>query len=267
MTIRILSKHETQAILSKLQEQFGIKQIPGILLRIGQERIFLYQGSLNEKQIKEHEKEIPIERLGVYFAKEQEDGIRLSIEGTQILQSQITKNIYNLDETQLEPWMKGNEILLDDYAKSKFDDNEKNDADDKYKEIMDKNKLNVKELDIKDKLDNEKKDVDNKNNLLTLKNKSSEPSNLTLAKSVSNNQSQVMSKSEPNIGWASDFAKRGAKLDERSREFGWDKTISQKPNKGFVIIKHKDDFLGTGKASELKISNFIPKNRRLRERG
>ena len=31
-------------------------------------------------------------------------------------------------------------------------------------------------------------------------------------------------------------------------------------------MKYKDNFLGTGKASENKISNFIPKNRRLKEK-
>ena len=35
---------------------------------------------------------------------------------------------------------------------------------------------------------------------------------------------------------------------------------------GFLIMKHGEDFLGTGKASEEKIGNFIPKNRRLKER-
>ena len=37
--------------------------------------------------------------------------------------------------------------------------------------------------------------------------------------------------------------------------------------KGFVVMKYDDDFLGTGKASEEKIGNFIPKVRRLREKG
>ena len=37
--------------------------------------------------------------------------------------------------------------------------------------------------------------------------------------------------------------------------------------KGFLILKHKNDFLGTGKSSEEKIGNFIPKNRRLKEKG
>ncbi len=39
----------------------------------------------------------------------------------------------------------------------------------------------------------------------------------------------------------------------------------QTGKKEFVIIKYKDDFLGCGKASELKITNFIPKSRRLKK--
>lgn len=35
---------------------------------------------------------------------------------------------------------------------------------------------------------------------------------------------------------------------------------------GFLIMKYQEDFLGTGKASEEKIGNFIPKNRRLKEK-
>src|SRR3989338_8673066 len=127
MTLYFFTKHETQEILSKLQEQFGIKKIPGILLRIGQERIFIYQGNLNEQEIKQLENIVPIERAGVYFAKEEESGIRLSIEGTQILKGQITKNIFEINDERLESWMRGNEILLDDYTKGKFDNNEIND--------------------------------------------------------------------------------------------------------------------------------------------
>jgi NOL1/NOP2/fmu family ribosome biogenesis protein len=34
--------------------------------------------------------------------------------------------------------------------------------------------------------------------------------------------------------------------------------------KGFFIMKFNDDFLGTGKVSENRITNFVPKNRRLK---
>lgn len=37
--------------------------------------------------------------------------------------------------------------------------------------------------------------------------------------------------------------------------------------KGFIVIKHGEDLLGCGKASENKITNFIPKSRRLKNKG
>ena len=153
MPLHFLKRKETQEILKELNTQFGISKIPGALVRIGGERIFLYQGYLNENQIKELEQAVPIERIGVYFAKLQEGKIRLSIEGTHIFKNQIKKNIIEISKEDAEKWMHGSELLI--------------------------------------------------------------------------------------------------KLDKR----------------GFVIIKHKDDFLGTGKSSENKITNFIPKTRRLKFKG
>ena len=34
--------------------------------------------------------------------------------------------------------------------------------------------------------------------------------------------------------------------------------------KGFILIKHKDDFFGTGKFKKGKILNFVPKGRRIK---
>ena len=92
MTLHIFSKQEKQEILETLNQQFGIKEIQGIMVKIGQERIFLYQGSLNEEQIKNLESFIMIERVGIYFGKIQEDGIRLSIDGANLMKDQIRKH-------------------------------------------------------------------------------------------------------------------------------------------------------------------------------
>jgi NOL1/NOP2/fmu family ribosome biogenesis protein len=150
--IKILNQREKAEIEKKLHEQFGIDSIPGILIMRGQERLFLFSGNFDEKDIKNLENCAFIERIGVYFAKIVGDDLRLSIEGSQILKDQIRKNIFHLDSNQTEEWMKGHELPI--------------------------------------------------------------------------------------------------------------KTGSH----GFLIMKHGSDFLGTGKASEEKIGNFIPKNRRLRER-
>ena len=150
--IKIYNKKEKAQVESILHEHFGIDSIPGMVVKRGEERLFLFTGSFSEKDIELLQKCTFIERMGVYFAKITENEVRLSIEGSQILKEQINKNIFSLNPSQAEEWMKGHELLI--------------------------------------------------------------------------------------------------------------KTGSH----GFLIMKHQDDFLGTGKASEEKIGNFIPKNRRLRER-
>ena len=151
MKLKIFNSNEKQEIVNKLKKQFGIKNVQGIFVQRGVGRLFLFQGDFTKKQIQELERTIPIERVGVYFGKEQGGQIRLSIDGVHILKNQITKNIFELNKEQVELWMKGNELEI------------------------------------------------------------------------------------------------------------------QTGKRGFLIMKYKNDFLGCGKASELKITNFIPKSRRLKK--
>ncbi|MCK5282905.1 MAG: hypothetical protein KAK00_05845 [Nanoarchaeota archaeon] len=53
--------------------------------------------------------------------------------------------------------------------------------------------------------------------------------------------------------------------EKESREWLKGIDIDKKyEEKGYVILKHNEDFLGCGKAVESKILNYVPKNRRLR---
>ncbi|MEX0920681.1 MAG: hypothetical protein WDZ62_00240 [Candidatus Pacearchaeota archaeon] len=113
--LKILNTREKTEIEEKLREQFGIEEIPGTLIKRGKERIFLYNGFLEKRDIKRLEKLVIIERAGIYFAKIVfgEDGeIRLSLEGTQILKDKIKRNVYNLNKKQAEEWMKGGELRI-----------------------------------------------------------------------------------------------------------------------------------------------------------
>jgi NOL1/NOP2/fmu family ribosome biogenesis protein len=150
--IKILEGKELENFTQILNDQFGITKIPGQLIMKGKEKVFLYTGNLPEKDLKTIEFRIFIERVGTYVAKIEEQGIRLSIEGSQIFKNQITKNIVELNEEEMLTWMHGSEVLK---------------------------------------------------------------------------QSRIT---------------------------------------GFVIIKYKEDMLGTGKASAEKITNFIPKSRRLKHK-
>lgn len=112
-TLKILNEKEVKKIVSNLKEQFEVKTLPGVLVMRGADRIFLFTGEINEKNIAELDKKVPIERAGVYFAKWENDQIRLSIEGTQILGKQIKKNIVELETyEQVETWMSGQELLI-----------------------------------------------------------------------------------------------------------------------------------------------------------
>ena len=74
--IKILSKKEKQEIEKKLSERFGIEKIPGMLVKSGQDRIFFFSGEISENDINKISNEVPIERVGVYFAKEENGEIK-----------------------------------------------------------------------------------------------------------------------------------------------------------------------------------------------
>lgn len=150
--LKLFNKQEKEKFIRKLNEQFGITEIPWEIAKLGKERIIVFSGNISEKEIQNIDRISRIEGIGLYFAKidEKTQDIRLSIEGVQLVQNQITKNIFELDEKLAEQWMMGQDL-----------------------------------------------------NIATGK-------------------------------------------------------------KGFFIMKYKNDFLGTGKISAEKISNFIPKSRRLK---
>ncbi len=110
-TLKILEGKEKREILESLEEQFGIKNVPGILLKRGRERIFLYEGSVDEESLRKLEKITFVERAGIYLGKLEDAGMRLSIEGSQILKKEITKNIVELNFEEMQTWMMGHELL------------------------------------------------------------------------------------------------------------------------------------------------------------
>lgn len=150
--LKVPGKKERAEIEGKLKRQFGVFNLPGEIFMRGKDKMFLFSGSFDFNKVKELERNVVIERLGVYFAKldEKTGDLRLSIEGSQILKP--NKNVFEINASQAEEWMLGREL--------------------------------------------------------------------------------------------------GIKTGK----------------KGFLAMKYGNDFLGTGKASDEKIGNFVPKNRRLKEK-
>lgn len=111
--MKIIRANEKKKILSQLNEQFGIMKLPYLLLRFGKEKIRLYSGSLSSEELNFLDKNLRIENIGLYFAKQEKDGIRLTLDGVSFFRNQISKNILEIDDKQALDWFKGYDLLIE----------------------------------------------------------------------------------------------------------------------------------------------------------
>jgi len=103
-----LTSTDKKKIIEKLNNQFGITELPYLLIQFGQEKLRAYSGILSKEELYYLDREIRIENIGLYFAKyENNNEIRLTLDGVQLLKNQITKNIIELNDNQANEWFKG----------------------------------------------------------------------------------------------------------------------------------------------------------------
>jgi len=105
---KVLNTREVKVILAWLKEQYGIKElkIKNVFLKSTKDKIYLSNQNISELDTKN----LRINLIGMYFAKEDTNGIRLSIEGSQIIGPKATKNVAELNKKQTAEWMRGEDI-------------------------------------------------------------------------------------------------------------------------------------------------------------
>lgn len=109
-----MKSSQKKHILNKLNEQFGITKLPYLLLRFGKEKIRVYSGDLSSEELRNIDKNLRLEVAGLYAMKEQEDGIRLTLDGVSLFKDQIRKNILEIGDEDAREWFKGNDLLIED---------------------------------------------------------------------------------------------------------------------------------------------------------
>lgn len=105
-----LPNTDKKRIIQKLNEQFGINEIPQLIILFGKEKLRLYSGNLLKEELYHLNNELRVENIGLYFAKWENDEVRLTIDGVQMFKDQITKNILELNNEQALEWLKGNDL-------------------------------------------------------------------------------------------------------------------------------------------------------------
>ena len=126
MNIQILDRTKKKKIVSEL-EPLGINKVEELLIRVGKERIKAYSGSLSNEEIYDVWRILPIEGIGLYFAKEMIDRksgkreVRLSIDAAHMLHEKINNRKVLLSSDQEELWFTGKDIELTEAQKKAID--------------------------------------------------------------------------------------------------------------------------------------------------
>jgi len=112
--LKILNKKEIKIILEIIKRQWDadFKEDYCFLMN-DKNKIFI----VNKDIAKIDFSRIRINNLGLYFGELKNNSLRLSIEGSQIIGKDAKKNILELNDIELESWVKGEDINIDSKLK------------------------------------------------------------------------------------------------------------------------------------------------------
>lgn len=112
--MKILNDKEKQEIIEIIKKEYGITKIDSLLIRFGSEKIRIFSGNLNSNVLQKLDNSLRIEAIGLYAMKNLENSLRLTIDSLNLLKDQINKNIIELTNEQVNQWLKGNELYIEE---------------------------------------------------------------------------------------------------------------------------------------------------------
>ncbi len=110
MKLHFLKSKEKKVILKELELHYGITELPYLLLETGKQKIRGYSGHLSKEEIQELTRLTNIEIIGDYLISKKDQDPRLSFDAIQLFKDQITKNIIEIDNNQLQKWLRGYDL-------------------------------------------------------------------------------------------------------------------------------------------------------------
>ena len=106
--LKILNNKEIKEILKLIEQQWGAKlSLDYGFLKNNKNRIFIISKDISKIDVSK----LRLNSVGMYFCEIDEQGIRLSIEGSQIIGPKTTKNVVELNEDETKKWFKGEDLI------------------------------------------------------------------------------------------------------------------------------------------------------------
>lgn len=107
--LKILNTRQIKRILGMLELHWGFSEkLDYAFLETEKGKIYIANREIFDLDISE----LKVNSVGIYFA-DTRSGIRLSIEGSQIVGPKAKKNVVELDEKEARQWMEGNDLDRD----------------------------------------------------------------------------------------------------------------------------------------------------------
>lgn len=104
-TLNILNTRDIKKITEELKLQYGIKELKFnyTFLKNNKHRIFITNKDIGKVDFSK----IRVNGIGLYFANQDKLGLRLTIEGSQLIGNKAVKNVLEISEEDLERWFTG----------------------------------------------------------------------------------------------------------------------------------------------------------------
>lgn len=107
--LKILNSREIKRVMELIESQWGAKlKLDYVFLKNQKNRIFMINRSIGKIELSK----LRINSIGMYLCEIDEKGIRLSIEGSQIVGPNASKNIAEVDEKQVRQWLRGEDLEI-----------------------------------------------------------------------------------------------------------------------------------------------------------
>jgi len=107
LELKILNSKEIKEIHKAIEKQWGAKiKMDYGFLRNNKNRVFIINRDISKIDFSK----LRLNSIGMYFCEIDERGIRLSIEGSQIVGNHAKKNVVEINEEEAKRWFKGEDL-------------------------------------------------------------------------------------------------------------------------------------------------------------
>lgn len=108
--LHVLNTRELKQIVAMLEKQFGFNdKLDYVFLQDENNNLFIANRSVFSVDFKK----LNIDSIGLFFGEIKDDGIKLSIEASQMIGKKANKNIVELTDEEEKEWIKGFDLKKD----------------------------------------------------------------------------------------------------------------------------------------------------------